>query len=385
MLTINRSLAPWLLIGSVSFASCGSDPDSLVVPVPGPGGADSVLTETVAKGFDTIWELAWGSDNAIWVTERPGTISRVNPTTGAKTPIGQISVTETAEGGLLGMAFHPDFPQQPFIYLMHTFTASNGALRNRLVRMRYNGSSLGTPETLLDNIPGERNHDGSRIAIGPDRLLYVSTGDASTEPLAQDRNSLAGKILRLTLDGAPAPGNPFGNATYSYGHRNPQGMVFDRARGFLYVTEHGPSDNDEVNRIEMGRNYGWPTVRGKCDGDAGSSEIPFCQANNVVEPLANWTPTIAPSGADLYTSSAIRGWQGSLLFTSLKDNALYRLTLSSDGRQVVSQERLFHNTFGRLRDVLVAPDGAVYLATSNRDGRGSPTADDDRIIRIRAR
>ncbi|HEV8366007.1 MAG TPA: PQQ-dependent sugar dehydrogenase [Gemmatimonadaceae bacterium] len=385
MLTINRSLAPWLLIGSVAFASCGSDPDSLVVPAPGPGGADSILTETVAKGFDTIWELAWGPDNAIWVTERPGTISRVNPTTGAKTPIGQISVTETAEGGLLGMAFHPDFPQQPFIYLMHTFTASNGGLRNRLVRMRYNGSSLGAPETLLDNIPGERNHDGSRIAIGPDRLLYVSTGDASTEPLAQDRNSLAGKVLRLTLDGAPAPGNPFGNATYSYGHRNPQGLVFDRTRGFLYLTEHGPSDNDEVNRIEMGRNYGWPTVRGKCDGDAGSNEIPFCQANNVVEPLANWTPTIAPSGADLYTSSAIRGWQGSLLFTSLVGRALYRLTLSSDGRRVESQERLFHNTFGRLRDVLVAPDGAVYLGTSNRDGRGSPTSDDDRIIRIRAR
>ena len=382
MLTINRSFAPWLLVGSITFASCGRDPDSLVVPAL--GGADSILTETVAKGFDTIWELAWGSDNAIWVTERPGTISRVNPTTGTKTVLGQISVVENGEGGLLGMAFHPDFPQQPFIYLMYTYTSASG-FRNRLVRMRYNGTSLGTPETLLENIPGERNHDGSRIAVGPDRLLYVSTGDASMEPLAQDRNSLAGTILRLTLDGAPAPGNPFGNATYSYGHRNPQGMVFDRARGFLYVTEHGPADNDEVNRIEMGRNYGWPTVRGKCDGDAGSSEIQFCQANNVVEPLANWTPTIAPSGADLYTSSAIRGWQGSLLFTTLGGRALYRLTLSADGRQVVSQERLFHNAFGRLRDVLVAPDGAVYLGTSNRDGRGSPTADDDRIIRIRAR
>lgn len=383
MLTINRSLAPWLVAGSLAFASCGHDPDSLVVP--GPGGSDSVLTETVAKGFDTIWELAWGSDNTIWVTERPGIISRVNPTTGAKTPIGQINVAESGESGLLGMAFHPDFPQQPFIYLMHTYRASSGGLLNRLVRMRYDGTSLGTPETLLENIPGELNHDGARIAVGPDRLLYVSTGDASREPLAQDRNSLAGKVLRLTLDGGAAPGNPFGNRTYSYGHRNPQGLVFDKARGFLYLTEHGPSDNDEVNRIEMGRNYGWPTVRGKCDGDAGSGEIPFCQANNVVEPLANWSPTIAPSGADLYTSSAIRGWQGSLLFTSLKGNALYRLTLSADGRQVVAQERLFHNTFGRLRDVLVAPDGAVYLGTSNRDGRGSPTADDDRIIRIRAR
>jgi glucose/arabinose dehydrogenase len=335
----------------------------------------------VVGGFDTIWELAWGPDNAIWVTERPGIISRVNPTTGAKTQVGQISVSEVGEGGLLGMTFHPDFAQQPYIYLMHTY--SSGGQRNRLVRMRYNGTTLGTPETLMENIPGAGNHNGSRLAIGPDRLLYITTGDASNEPLSQNRNSPAGKILRLTLDGAPAPGNPFGNAVYSYGHRNPQGMVFDRANGFLYITEHGPGDNDEVNRIESGRNYGWPNVRGKCDGDAGSGEIAFCQANNVVEPLANWTPTIAPSGMDLYSSNRISAWRGSLLFTTLAGRALYRLTLSADGRSVTNQERLFHGTFGRLRDVLVAPDGIVYLATSNRDGRGSPGPQDDRIIRVR--
>lgn len=349
--------------------------------VPSPAGADSILSETVAGGFDTIWELAWGPDNAIWVTERPGSISRVNPTTGAKTPVGQLSVAENGEGGLLGMAFHPDFAQQPYIYLMHTY--SSGGTRNRLVRMRYNGTSLGPAEPLLENIPGSSIHNGARIAVGPDRFLYISTGDASDVANSQNRNSPAGKILRLTLDGAPAPGNPFGNATYSYGHRNPQGMVFDRASGALYITEHGPGDNDEVNRVEMGRNYGWPTVRGMCDGDAGSGEIPFCQANNVVEPLAHWSPTIAPSGADLYTSSRIAAWRGSLLFTTLNGRALYRLTLSSDGRRVESQERLFHGTFGRLRDVLVAPDGAVYLGTSNRDGRGSPGANDDRIIRLR--
>lgn len=380
MLSIHRSLAPLLIVGSVAFTSCRKDPDSLVVP--SPGGTDSILTETVAGGFDTIWELAWGPDNFIWITERPGTISRVNPTTGAKNQIGQITVSEVVEAGLLGMTFHPDFPQQPFIYLMHTYSVGS-ALRNRLVRMRYNGTSLGTPETLLENIPGLTVHNGSRLAIGPDRLLYVTTGDASNETLPQDRNSLGGKVLRLTLDGAPAPGNPFNNAIYSYGHRNPQGMVFDRANGMLYITEHGSGDNDEVNRIEMGRNYGWPNVRGMCDGDAGSGEISFCQANNVVEPLARWTPTIAPSGVDLYTSTRIEGWRGSLLFTTLKGQAVYRLTLSPDGRRVVAEERLFHGTFGRLRDVLVAPDGVVYLATSNRDGRGSPGPNDDRIIRIR--
>jgi glucose/arabinose dehydrogenase len=382
MLAMHRSLAPLLLAGSVAFTSCRKDADSLVVP--SPAGADSILTETVLGGFDTIWELAWGPDNAIWVTERPGSISRVNPTAGTKTPVGQLSVAEIGEGGLMGMAFHPDFAQQPYVYLMHTYSGSGGT-RNRLVRMRYNGSSLGAAEPLLENIPGASIHNGARIAVGPDRLLYVSTGDASDQSNPQSRTSLAGKILRLTLDGAPAPGNPFGNATYSYGHRNAQGLVFDRASGALYITEHGPGDNDEVNRVEIGRNYGWPTVRGMCDGDAGSGEIPFCQANNVVEPLASWTPTIAPAGADLYTSSRIAGWRGSLLFTTLNGRALYRLTLSADGRRVQSQERLFHGTFGRLRDVLVAPDGAVYLGTSNRDGRGSPATGDDRIIRLRPR
>ncbi|MGQ0538381.1 MAG: PQQ-dependent sugar dehydrogenase [Gemmatimonadaceae bacterium] len=380
MLDLPRLLTASVLTGSIAAVSC-NDPDSLVAPGPG-GTGDSIVTETVATGFDTIWELAWGPDNFIWVTERPGTISRVNPANGAKTEIGRVAVTEIGEGGLMGLAFHPDFGQQPFVYVMHTYTAVGGT-RNRLVRMRFSGGSLGMPEPLLENIPGAANHNGARIAVGPDRLLYISTGDASNAPLAQDRNSLAGKILRLTLDGAPAPGNPFNNATYSFGHRNPQGLVFDRSRGFLYSTEHGASDNDEVNRIEIGRNYGWPTVRGRCDGDAGSGEITFCQQNNVAEPMAIWTPTIAPAGADLYTSQRIRGWNGSLLFTTLAGRALYRLTLSSDGRSVQSEERLFHGTFGRLRDVLVAPDGIVYLATSNRDGRGSPGPQDDRIIRLR--
>jgi aldose sugar dehydrogenase len=379
MNTSRALLSPWLLVGSLAaLPACSSGPDSVVVP--NPGGVDTLVSETVAGGFDTIWELAWGPDNFIWVTERQGTVSRVNPATGAKNVVGQVTVSEIGEGGLMGLAFHPDFATQPYVYLMHTY--QNGS-RNRLIRMRYNGTTLGAVEPLLENIPGAVVHNGARIAVGADRLLYVSTGDASTEVFPQDRNSLAGKILRLTLDGQPAPGNPFNNAVYSFGHRNPQGLVFDRSTGFLYSTEHGTNDNDEVNRIEMGRNYGWPNVRGMCDGDAGSAEVPFCQANNVVEPLAHWTPTIAPAGADIYRSTRISAWNGSLLFTTLKGSALYRLTLSADGRRVTAQERLFANSFGRLRDVLVAPDGVVYLGTSNRDGRGSPGPQDDRIIRIR--
>jgi glucose/arabinose dehydrogenase len=248
--------------------------------------------------------------------------------------------------------------------------------------MRWNGQSLGAPEVLLTNIPASGIHDGSRLAIGPDRFLYMTTGDASSGDLAQNKSTLAGKVLRLTLDGAPSPGNPFGSAIYSFGHRNPQGLVFHATTGALFSTEHGPSDNDEVNRIVAGANYGWPTVHGTCDDDIGS-ERPFCQANDVVEPLVTWTPTIAPAGADFYLADLIPQWKGSLLFTSLKGAALYRLTLSSDGQRVTAKETLFQGQYGRLRDVLVAPDGSVYLATSNRDGRGSPAADDDRILRIR--
>jgi len=212
-------------------------------------------------------------------------------------------------------------------------------------------------------------------------LLYMTTGDASNPALAQDRDALAGKVLRLDLEGVPAPANPFGNATYSFGHRNPQGLVFGPA-GALLSTEHGPGDNDEVNRILPGRNYGWPDVHGFCDDDISNDERVFCQANDVVEPLAAWTPTIAPCGADFYDADLVPEWRGSLLFTTLRGQALYRLALSADATQVLETERLLMGRYGRLRDVLVGPRGEIYLATSNRDGRGSPAADDDRIIRI---
>ena len=341
-----------------------------------------LTSDVIATGLDTVWELAWGPDGFIWMTERGGRVSRVNPQSGAVTVVGQVAVSEIGEGGLMGLTFHPDFATQPWVYVAHTYTA--GGTRNRLVRMRFNGTSLGTPEVLLADIPGSSIHNGSRLAVGPDRLLYVTTGDASDGPIAQNRDALAGKILRLTLDGLPAPGNPFGTRTYSYGHRNPQGMAFG-PDGSLYVTEHGPSDNDEVNRIETGRNYGWPNVHGRCDSDIGISEQAFCSNNAVAEPIAIWTPTIAPAGLAYYDGTLIPGFRGSLLFATLKDATLYRLKLATNGRSVQSTETLFAHDFGRLRAVLVAPDGSIYLGTSNRDGRGTPMPTDDRIIRISPR
>jgi glucose/arabinose dehydrogenase len=356
--------------------ACGNDE---ILPSSTPEG---LRVETVVSGLDTPWDLAWGPDGQIWVTERGGRISRVNPASGQRTTAGQLpDVAESGESGLMGIAFHPDFATEPWVYASHSYSAGGG-LRNRLVRARWDGQALGPPEVLLGDIPGSGIHDGSRLVVGPDRLLYMTTGDAASANLAQDRNSLAGKVLRLTLSGQPAPGNPLGTAVYSLGHRNPQGLVFHPTTGALYSTEHGPGDNDEVNRIIGGRNYGWPTVHGLCDDDVGT-ERAFCQANDVLEPLAAWTPTIAPAGADIYVADLIPGWTGSLLFTTLKGAAVYRLLLSADGQRVTDRETLFEGQFGRLRDVLVAPDGAVYFATSNRDGRGNPSADDDRILRVR--
>lgn len=376
----HRTRRAWLGGWVAVAAACGgADADCCLLPPPVNSGSLSVTT--VAGGFDTIWEIAWGPDAFLWITERPGTISRVNPATGTVSRAGSIAVSEVGEGGLMGLAFHPDFATQPWVYVAHTYSAGAG-VRNRVVRLRWNGTELGDPETILDDIPGSSVHNGARLAVGPDRLLYVTSGDAANTALPQERTSLAGKVLRLTLDGAPAPGNPLGGYVYTMGHRNPQGLAFAPG-GALYATEHGPNDNDEVNRIEPGRNYGWPAVRGRCDGDAGSGEVPFCTANNVAEPLATWTPTIAPAGLVHYDATLIPGWRGSLLFTTLKGSALVRLQLSADGRAVTAQERLLEGAHGRLRAIAVGPDGTVYLGTSNRDGRGSPTPQDDRILRVR--
>ncbi len=374
-----RALAAPLAIALA--AACGSDADPAPPPT-GPPTNGSLRAEAIVAGLDTPWDLAWGPDGRIWVSERGGRISRVDPETGARTTAGTVpQVLESGESGLLGIAHHPDFAGgQPFVYAMHSY-ASGGGIRNRLVRMRWDGSALGAPEVLLANIPGATIHDGARIAVR-DRLLYITTGDASNTSLARDRASLAGKVLRLDLDGRPAAGNPFGTAVWSYGHRNPQGLAFHPATGALYASEHGPGDNDEINRIEAGRDYGWPDVRGRCDGDV-SGEQAVCQADDIAEPLAIWTPTLAVSGADVYASDRIPAWTGSLLVTSLKAGTLLRLALSADGRAITSQELLYAGQFGRLRDVLVSPAGEVFLATSNRDGRGSPTGEDDRIVRIR--
>jgi glucose/arabinose dehydrogenase len=326
--------------------------------------------------------MVWGPDGMIWVTERGGSILRVHPRTGAISRVATIpGVVEINVSGLMGMTFHPQWAKHPYVYLVYTDSAPRIGMRNRLVRMRYSGGALGPQEVLIDNIPGGAMHNGSRLAIGPDGFLYMTMGDNDVPDLAQDTTSLNGKVLRLTLDGRPAPGNPFHNAIYSYGHRNPQGLAFNPKTRQLYVSEHGPADNDEVNLIRRGGNYGWPNVHGFCDNDIGPDERAFCRAHHVVEPLMAWTPTAAVDGMAIYLSDRIPGWKNSLLLTTLKDETLFRLTLSRDGTRIVGRDALYKGAYGRLRHVLVGPQGEVYLAT-NTSGSGPVEGSPDRILRV---
>jgi glucose/arabinose dehydrogenase len=370
-----------ILASSIALATCdgpGATPSTSSVP------SDSApfTVTTLVSGLATPWDLVWGPDSMIWVSERGGTISRVDPKTGNRTVAEKLDVVQSGESGLMGMAFHPDFAQQPYVYAMHSY-GTGGSIGNELVRMRWDGHALGAPSVLLDGIVGGSIHNGSRLAFGPDKMLYVTTGEAGATAHSQDKNSLNGKILRLDADGRAAAGNPFGDKVWSLGHRNPQGLVFHPTTGVLYETEHGPSDNDEINIISRGGNYGWPDVHGKCDDDSGN-ERAFCAGHSVVEPLWTWTPTIAPTGADFYMSDRIPQWRGSLLFTALS-GALYRATLSADGKTISSVEKMLVGEYGRLRDVLVGPSGEIYVATSNRDGRGSPKDGDDRILKLTPR
>ncbi len=342
-------------------------------------GTTEIDTSSIVTGLDTPWEILWGPDDHIWLSERNGTISRLNPESGDLTELISIGdVNEENEGGLLGMVLHPDFINHPHVFVVYNYIGSSG-IEERLVRYTYSNGELGSPVTLLEGIDGAGNHNGSRLVIDAEQKLYMTTGDAAKTSQSQDINSLNGKVLRMNLDGSVPEDNPVtGSYIWTWGHRNAQGLVISPA-GLMYSSEHGTSNDDEVNIIEKGRNYGWPNVEGFCDEP---SETQFCSDSNVVEPIVAWTPTLAVAGTDFYNHAAIPEWQNSLLVTTLKDGSLVVLQLSADGRSVISEELLFYYWWGRLRDICISPDGRVFLAVSNRDGRGTVQAGDDRIVEL---
>ncbi len=318
-----------------------------------------------AEGLDTPWAIAFLPGGDVLVTERPGQVRFIS-SSGVlqETPALDVSnVKETSEGGLHGIALHPAFSTNNFIYLYYTYGGSGGNTLNRVSRYTFDDNTLSNEEILIDAIPGSSNHDGGRIAFGPDGFLYITTGDAQEPSLAQNTGSLAGKILRVTDTGDAAPGNPFGNRVYSYGHRNPQGITWDDT-GQLWAAEHGPSGfetgNDELNKIEKGGNFGWPEVRGKQTRDGMIAPV--------VE--SGTSETWAPAGLAFNN--------GSLFFAGLRGQTLYEVKLS-DPTNVIKH---LVGEYGRLRAVVNGPEGLLYISTSNRDGRGRPDRGDDKILRI---
>ena len=344
-------------------------------------GNTTVDTSTVISGLDIPWEIHLGPDGWLWTTERYGRVSRINPETGEQDIILDINeiVTQRSESGLLGLTLHPDFANTPEVFLVYTFGPTND-IKERLVKYTYENGQLVSPVTLIDNIPGNSTHNGSRLVILPDNTLLMTTGDAKDEPGSQDLSKLSGKILRLNLDGSIPIDNPFPSSyIYSLGHRNAQGLALS-PKGIIYSSEHGPNTDDEFQIIEEGENYGWPNVKGFCNT---SEEMAFCNDNDVVEPLVAWTPTIATSDIAYYNNDAIPEWKNTVLMTVLKNKRLTALKLSEDGKDVVSQEDYLIGTFKRLRDIAVAEDGTIYLAT-NGDSWNNNNPFTHRIVKLKS-
>ena len=314
--------------------------------------------------------MEFAPDGRLFVTERPGRVLIINLLTGMfdTTPIE--NVFASGEAGLLGLALDPQFNQTHYVYLYYSAQVAPNSGINRIVRYREVGGKLGEAAVLVDNIPAASTHDGGRLKFGPDGMLYATTGDAATQGLAQDISSTAGKILRLNRDGSAAAGNRFSSLVFTYGHRNPQGIDWHPATGAMWESEHGNIGNDEINRLQSGQNFGWPRIEGN-DTMAGMEN-----------PITFFNPAIAPSGAAFYRGSRIPQFENNLFIATLRGTHLLRVTLDSTGQRIASQEKLLDGTFGRLREVIMGPDGNLYVSTNNRDGRGTPATGDDRILRI---
>lgn len=344
-----------------------------------PQSQTSFRVETVVGNLEVPWSIVWAPDGRMIFTERPGRVrsfekGRLNPQ-----PIYTVPDVESrGEAGLMSLALHPQFSSNQFVYLSYAY--STDGLQVRVVRFRETPQGLVDRKVIIENIPAARAHAGCRLRFGPDGKLYVTTGDATDRQLAQQLNSLAGKILRLNDDGAVPGDNPFAGRAdarpeiWAYGSRNAQGIDFQPGTNLLFETEHGPSGfdgpggGDEVNIIERGKNYGWPIIHHRAT-QAGMES-----------PLLEYTPACAPASGAFYRANVFPQFKGNFFFGCLRGTRMIRVVL--DGRRVVSQENLLEGKYGRIRDIAEGPDGFIYFSTSNRDGRGTAASDDDRIMRL---
>ncbi|MFJ1991227.1 PQQ-dependent sugar dehydrogenase [Streptomyces asiaticus] len=325
-----------------------------------PARADSAPSDikTVSSGWSIPWGLGWLPDGSALITERDSFKLYKLTQSGTRTQVGTVPnvVTTGGEGGLMGLAVSPNWSSDHAIYLMHT--ASDG---NRIARMTYDGSSLGGYKAIVTGIKKNKYHNGGRLKFGPDGYLYATTGEAQTPDLAQDKNSLNGKILRMTTDGKPAPGNPFGTLVYSYGHRNPQGLTWD-PQGRLWEAELGNSKYDELNLIESGKNYGWPV----CEGE--------CSTSGMTSPKRQWpTGDASPSGVTYA--------DGALYMAALRGERLWRIPV--DGTSAGTPKAYYTSSYGRLRTVETVPGkNALWLSTTNADNNGGEPDGADKVFEV---
>ena len=373
--TAHAALAILVTVGIVAGASCRVS-EQVMPPATEVAGRPvpevSPMVEVVATDLVVPWALAFAPDGRLFFTERPG---RVRVIVGGQLqgePVAQLPASEIVEAGLLGLALDPAFEENGYLYVMYTYFDITSGLRNRVSRLTERQGRAGDEVVLLDDLPGGFIHNGGRIKFGPDGRLYITLGDTGNSSLAQQLDSPAGKILRINPDGSIPTDNPFPNSpVYSYGHRNLQGLAWHPITGQLFISEHGPTGDDEINIIQASANYGWPEV----SGSDGSREF--------VDPILVFNPAVAPSGAAFYDGDRLTPWRNSLFIATLRGRSLLRIVLPGPRfASVEEQERLFEDQFGRLRDVIQGPDGFLYFTTSNRDGRGSLGSNDDRILRI---
>jgi glucose/arabinose dehydrogenase len=346
-------------------------------------GNTTVNVEDLVTDLEVPWDMVLGPDGWIWFTEAAGRVSRVHPDDGTLVLIYTVPDVHLYgfTAGLHSMAFHPDFADQPYVYLHYLISNTESVVKRFTYDAELNTFTSSSDHLLDLTIAAGPSHNGSRMIVDDQGMFLLCLGETmSGSTSAQDPATSHGKVLRFDPEGGIPADNPDPESyVYNLGHRNPQGMV-RASNGIIYNSAHGASNDDEVNIILPDRNYGWPTVLGYCNTAA---EITFCEANNVVEPIHEFTAeVVAPSGIDYFDHPAIPEWQNSILVATLRGRQLHQLQLNTAGEAVTDENIFLESTYGRLRDVLVHPDGRVFVSTSNHDWAGSPAAGDDRILAL---